>query len=59
MRPIILDEEKFISEQSKIKGMNEHCARIQCSKNDLSQIIYEYFNVGECATTNSNIYRYY
>lgn len=58
MRPILIEEDKFIEEQSKIKGMNEHCARIQCTKNDLSELIYKYFNVGECPCTYSNMHRY-
>lgn len=59
MRPIVMDEETFLSEQAKIKGMNEHSARISIStENNISQRVYEHFNLGECPSTDTNTLRY-
>lgn len=58
MRPVTLDEEIFITEQAKMKGMNEHCMRIPIgTTNNISQKIYEHVNVGQCPSTKSNFHR--
>lgn len=59
MRPVIVNEETFLTEQAKIKGMNEHCARIPLpTQNNVSQKVFEHFNVGQCLSTQSNTHRY-
>ncbi|VVC45046.1 Hypothetical protein CINCED_3A004149 [Cinara cedri] len=61
VQPLCMDEEDFLSEQVKLKGMNEHTAKI-ILKNvnlEISKTIFEVANVTRVITDVENIYRYY
>ncbi|VVC45047.1 Beta-adaptin appendage, C-terminal subdomain,Clathrin/coatomer adaptor, adaptin-like, N- [Cinara cedri] len=60
VQPLCMDEEDFLSEQVKLKGMNEHTAKI-ILKNvnlEISKTIFEVANVTRVITDVENIYRF-
>ncbi|KAF2880489.1 hypothetical protein ILUMI_25696 [Ignelater luminosus] len=59
MRPVTMSEEIFVTEQSRLKGMNEHTANISlASTNDLSEKVFRAANVAVCPSTKQNTLRF-
>lgn len=58
LRPVVMDEEIFIEEQGKLKGMNEHSMKIKKCPNDIVETVNEVGNLGRCDSQNQEVYRF-
>ena len=57
IRAVVLPESMFVSEKNKLKGMNEHVAKVQYSGNKkaLTQMIFESANVAMISSSDEEI----
>lgn len=57
IRAVLLSESMFVSEKNKLKGMNEHVAKVQYSGNKkaLTQMIFESANVAMISSSDEEI----
>lgn len=57
IRAVLLQENMFLTEKTKLKGMNEHVAKVQYSgnKNIISQKIFETANVAMVSSNDEEI----
>ena len=57
IRAVLLPESMFVSEKNKLKGMNEHVAKVQYSGNKkaLTQMIFESANVAMISSSDEEI----
>ncbi|KAF5270811.1 hypothetical protein FQA39_LY08328 [Lamprigera yunnana] len=59
LRPITMAEDLFTTEQSKLKGMNEHARDVACIEwKMVPELVFQVANVGLCPTTNSYVKRF-
>ncbi|KAL3289609.1 hypothetical protein HHI36_023021 [Cryptolaemus montrouzieri] len=58
LRPVIMPQELFIQEQSKLKGMNEHSGKIEECVEDITTLINEICNMGTCKTDDPECFRF-
>ncbi|XP_026822007.1 AP-3 complex subunit beta-1 isoform X1 [Rhopalosiphum maidis] len=60
VQPLSMSEDDFVSEQVKLKGMNEHMAQVTLKNVNLEiqKAVFEIFNVARVITEEQNIFRF-
>ncbi|CAI6362350.1 unnamed protein product [Macrosiphum euphorbiae] len=60
VQPLSMSEDDFVSEQVKLKGMNEHMAQVTLKNVNLEiqKAVFEIFNVARVITEEENIFRF-
>ncbi|XP_060873005.1 AP-3 complex subunit beta-1 isoform X2 [Metopolophium dirhodum] len=60
VQPLSMSEDDFVSEQVKLKGMNEHMAQVTLKNVNLEiqKSVFEIFNVARVITEEENIFRF-
>ncbi|KAK4872253.1 hypothetical protein RN001_016377 [Aquatica leii] len=59
LRPVTMPEDVFLTEQSKLRGMNEHSENISNLQwQKISQLIFQTANVAPCPSANDTVLRF-